>query len=70
MPIDPYGPRKATTKPDFKSARKGQCAACQNQKTVYPTRIYPEERPWEEALLCSDCIARIQRVGLWPLPKE
>jgi hypothetical protein len=70
MPTDPYGPRKATVKPDLKSARKGQCAVCQGQRTVYPARVFPADRPWEELLMCSDCVARLQRVGQWPLPPE
>ncbi|HEV7126774.1 MAG TPA: hypothetical protein VGN32_04950 [Ktedonobacterales bacterium] len=68
MPLDPYGPRKATAKPDLKAARKGLCAGCSTQKTVYPTKVYPEGRPWESALLCSDCLKRLQQVVLWPLP--
>jgi hypothetical protein len=68
MPSDPYGPRKATCRPDLKASRKGACDACSLQKTVYPVQIYPEGRPWERAQLCSDCIRRLQQMQLWPLP--
>jgi hypothetical protein len=68
VPLDPYGPRKATATPDLKAARKGQCAACTQQRTVYSTRIHPEGRPWEDALLCSDCLRRLQQTQMWPLP--
>jgi hypothetical protein len=68
MPNDPYGPKKATARPDLKAARKGTCAVCSGQKTVYPTRIFPEDRPWEGTLLCSDCLGRMQREQVWPLP--
>jgi hypothetical protein len=68
MSTDPYGPRKATAKPDLKAGRKDVCTACGARKTVYPVRIFPEDRPWEDALLCSDCLARFQQIGRWPLP--
>jgi hypothetical protein len=68
VPLDPYGPRKATGKPDLKSPRKGRCDVCGQQKTIYPTRVYPEDRPWENAVLCSDCLKRLQDVQMWPLP--
>lgn len=68
MPTDPYGARKATAKPDLKAARKATCAACGLAKTVYPTRVFPVDRPWEQTLLCSDCLKRLQEVQLWPLP--
>lgn len=68
MPLDPYGARKATCKPDLKAARKGQCAVCGAQRTIYPVRIFPEGRPWQDALLCADCASRLQRIQLWPLP--
>lgn len=68
MPTDPYGARKATATPDLKAARKATCAGCGEQKTVYPTRVFPEGRPWVQTLLCSDCIQRLRSVQLWPLP--
>jgi hypothetical protein len=66
--LDPYGPQKATIKLDLKGGRKARCAVCSQEKTVYPTRIFPEGRPWQDALLCSDCLRRLQQVQLWPLP--
>lgn len=68
MPTDPFGPRKATAKPDLKAARKAVCAGCATHKTVYPTRVFPVDRPWEQTMLCSDCLKRLQDVQLWPLP--
>jgi hypothetical protein len=68
LPLDPFAAHKATGKPELKAARRGTCAVCGAQKTVYPVRIFPEGLPWENALLCSDCIGRLQREQLWPLP--
>lgn len=68
LPLDPYGPRKATARPDLKAPRKGKCDVCSQQKTIYPTRIFPEDRPWENAVLCSDCLKRLQQAQVWPLP--
>jgi hypothetical protein len=69
MPLDPFAAHKATAKPDLKAPRKGVCAGCAGQKTVYPVRVFPEGQPWESALLCSDCIGRLQREQLWPLSR-
>jgi hypothetical protein len=70
VPLDPYGPQKATIKAELKSGHKGKCAVCEQQKTLYAAKVYPEGRPWQALELCSDCIARVQRVQLWPLPPE
>jgi hypothetical protein len=67
MPTDPYGARKATVKADLRAGRKGTCAACGQQKTVYPAQVYPEGRPWEAMVLCSDCVRRVQQEQRWPL---
>ncbi|GAC1458712.1 MAG: hypothetical protein PVSMB4_18180 [Ktedonobacterales bacterium] len=66
---DLYGARKATAKPDLKAGRKGTCAVCGAQKTIYPVRVFPEDRPWESATLCSDCLMRLQQEQMWPLPQ-
>jgi hypothetical protein len=68
MPLDPYGPQKATIKAELKQGHKGQCAVCGLNKTLYAAKVYPEGRPWQGMELCSDCIARVQREQLWPLP--
>ncbi len=68
MPVNPYGPRKATVTFDLKAPRKGACGVCGAQKTIYPARVHPEGRPWESVLICSDCLKRLQQEQTWPLP--
>ncbi len=70
MPTDPYGPQKATIRAELKQGHKGRCAVCEQNKTLYAAKVYPEGRPWQALEVCSDCIARIQREQLWPLPAQ